>query len=60
MWSCTRCYEEIDDGFDVCWNCGTDRSGKIDESFETADAPIDAPIEESTRLPKARCCASPS
>ena len=45
MWNCTRCFEEIDEAFDVCWNCGTDRSGKIDESFETADAPTDEPIE---------------
>lgn len=44
MWNCVRCFEEIDESFDVCWNCGTDRSGKIDESFETADAPSDEPI----------------
>jgi hypothetical protein len=21
-WTCSRCYSEVDAGFDVCWNCG--------------------------------------
>ena len=23
MWKCPKCRERLDDGFDVCWNCGT-------------------------------------
>ena len=29
MWVCNKCKEEIEDQFDACWNCGYDKSGKI-------------------------------
>jgi hypothetical protein len=44
MWTCTKCREEIEDGFDVCWNCGTDMEGNVDAEFETADAPTNKPL----------------
>jgi len=44
MWTCPKCSEDIDDEFDVCWNCGTDTEGNVDPEFETADAPNDEPI----------------
>lgn len=27
MWACTNCGEQIEDQFDVCWNCGVERKG---------------------------------
>ena len=27
MWICKNCKEEVEDNFDVCWNCGSDRDG---------------------------------
>ena len=32
-WSCQNCGETIEESFDVCWKCGTDRYGKIDPNF---------------------------
>ncbi len=37
MWSCPECGEKVDETFDVCWGCGTDRDGSRDPSFVTAD-----------------------
>ena len=27
MWTCKQCKSEVEDNFDVCWNCDCDRSG---------------------------------
>jgi hypothetical protein len=27
MWKCSECGEEVEDGFNVCWNCQTDKDG---------------------------------
>lgn len=32
-WNCSNCNEEVDPGFDVCWNCGTSVDGVGDPSF---------------------------
>jgi hypothetical protein len=37
MWHCPKCAEEVEDDFDVCWQCGTDREGMEDPAFVTAD-----------------------
>ena len=29
MWKCKKCNEDIDDQFDVCWNCGSDIEGRF-------------------------------
>ncbi|GAB1453453.1 hypothetical protein MASR2M47_35090 [Draconibacterium sp.] len=29
MWKCKKCKEEVEDQFDVCWNCGSDRYGNV-------------------------------
>jgi len=29
MWKCKKCAEKIEDEFDACWSCGTDRDGKL-------------------------------
>ncbi len=33
MWQCSNCGESLEETFDVCWNCGADRSGAIDGGF---------------------------
>jgi hypothetical protein len=33
MWYCSKCGEEVDDEFDVCWSCGTTREGIQDTGF---------------------------
>ena len=32
-WPCIRCAETVPADFDVCWNCGADRSGIPDPTF---------------------------
>jgi hypothetical protein len=44
MWRCPKCATRIDDGFDVCWACGTSPDGVEDPAFLTADE--EGPIEE--------------
>ena len=41
MWKCPKCRERLDDGFDVCWNCGTSHDGVEDPEFERADDDAD-------------------
>jgi hypothetical protein len=33
MWTCSKCREEVDDDFDVCWSCGTTREGVQNTDF---------------------------
>jgi RNA polymerase subunit RPABC4/transcription elongation factor Spt4 len=35
-WRCQHCHEAVPDGFDVCWNCGTDSAGVTDPTFQPA------------------------
>lgn len=37
MWNCPKCVERLDDDFDLCWQCGTDREGNEDAAFVSAD-----------------------
>ena len=30
---CLNCKEEFEPGFDVCWNCGTDKDGNVAQDF---------------------------
>ena len=32
-WVCPQCQAEVDDGFDVCWQCGTTSDGAIAADF---------------------------
>ena len=34
MWICSRCKSEVDNDFDVCWKCQTDRQGQRSESSD--------------------------
>lgn len=38
MWNCQKCNAEVDDGFEVCWSCGTTIDGHEDPSFAGSDA----------------------
>src|SRR5437867_11812187 len=52
MWSCSQCGAEVEDDFEVCWNCSTARSGACYEEFhatvpgDSAPAPIAPPEVE--------------
>jgi hypothetical protein len=34
MWTCPKCRAEVEDTFDICWQCGTDADGTEDPSFD--------------------------
>jgi len=38
VWRCPDCQKKVPDDFDVCWRCGTDRSGVADPAFRLAAA----------------------
>lgn len=43
MWNCSKCDEPHSASLDVCWQCGTDRTGTEDREFKPVlDAAIDA------------------
>jgi hypothetical protein len=33
MWTCPKCDAEVDDGFEICWACGTSFDGIEDPKF---------------------------
>jgi hypothetical protein len=33
MWTCSKCGEEVEDDFDVCWSCGTTKDGVENTAF---------------------------
>jgi RNA polymerase subunit RPABC4/transcription elongation factor Spt4 len=43
MWKCSKCGEQVEATFDVCWSCGTGKDGSEDPSFRRAD---DEPASE--------------
>lgn len=47
MWKCQGCGEEHEDSFEVCWNCGTSRTGEASPDFrvehEVAPGPSGQP-----------------
>lgn len=36
MWKCSKCGEDVEELFDVCWNCGTTSDGVEDPNFDKA------------------------
>ena len=34
MWKCRNCSENVENNFDICWNCNYDKNGSI-KTFET-------------------------
>ena len=49
MWACPKCREKVEPNFDVCWSCGTSRTGVEDPDFgeeaDTAQEPAPEPGE---------------
>jgi hypothetical protein len=43
MWTCTKCGEQIEDDFEVCWACGTSIDGVEDPDFLSHDTQAAAP-----------------
>lgn len=37
MWQCMKCWESVEDPFNVCWSCGTSRDGVEDPAFEKVE-----------------------
>jgi hypothetical protein len=33
MWNCPDCHEDVPDSFEICWSCGTSKSGERDPNF---------------------------
>jgi len=53
MWKCLQCFEEVEEDFDVCWNCGTDREGQSDEHFQAAN---EYPTFDDSSIVKCHSC----
>ena len=34
-WNCKNCNEEVDETFELCWNCSADRHGNLDVNSKT-------------------------
>jgi len=51
MWQCPKCRETIDDNFDACWNCGTNREGTpaADSSRQEDDRAVPDSSPESEK-----------
>jgi hypothetical protein len=41
VWQCSKCGESLEDAFDICWKCGTNRDGSMSEDFAVTE-PLDA------------------
>ncbi len=48
MWQCGKCHEELDDNFEICWNCGTSKDGVEDPEFRKTEGAADVRSPEST------------
>src|SRR5439155_19120469 len=51
MWTCAKCGERVEDGFEVCWSCGTTIDGVEDPNFFSAEAE-DAPAPPAGDVPE--------
>ena len=37
IWKCLNCTEEVEDQFEVCWNCGASRTGSLSTTHSSAE-----------------------
>lgn len=54
MWPCKTCGEELDEAFDTCWKCGTDRAGGQDPELA-----ISGPLDEVAQTPDSAASRPP-
>jgi hypothetical protein len=33
MWTCPKCQADVEDQFEICWSCGSNREGVTDPNF---------------------------
>lgn len=48
MWKCPKCTEDVEDDFEDCWNCGTNKNGSPPENqfeFDAAKAEASESLE---------------
>lgn len=56
MWKCAGCHEEVEDTFNVCWNCGTSHDGVADPDFRSqAPEPTHQLTAPPAKLECSRC-----
>ena len=53
MWICAKCDSEVDDGFEICWSCGTSVDGAQDPTFRPLESLESSPAAEGTALVQA-------
>ena len=55
-WVCSICTTQLASHFDVCWNCGSDRTGKQPSKKESSNEdtvlPSDIPFDDSAPSPQ--------
>ena len=56
MWDCPKCSEQIEESFQVCWNCGTSKDGREDPDFQPEGTPEDraGPREDAESVGRSR------
>ena len=50
MWQCPKCDEQLEDAFDACWNCGTEKDGLVATGVDNShdeECQSDDPQEEA-------------
>ncbi|MDB5337699.1 MAG: hypothetical protein JWN70_3318 [Planctomycetaceae bacterium] len=45
MWQCVECQSDVEDNFEICWNCGTSSDGVLDPEFRSAVDDVEAHAE---------------
>jgi hypothetical protein len=50
MWQCAKCREDVEDTFQVCWNCGTSSDGVEDPNFhkEEETTPAETAVQTAS------------
>ena len=53
MWECSKCKSDVDDNFEICWNCGADkeRSISVNADVRTIASEVRADIEGKRHRP---------
>jgi hypothetical protein len=58
MWECPKCHERHEDSFEVCWNCGTSKTGVEDPDFRAADRIDPGSLEQPVIPPASHAAAA--